>query len=494
MKSPTTASRTSWHCCLAFGLALLGASQSRAAEPDAADAAAALQHLLVDATAIGEKSVVAITRVPKNAQESAIALRFPFATARQRLDPTSPDFVPSDFGAGVIVDESGLVLTTLHVLGDVGTSTYYVWHQQRPFFATVIATTPWYDLAVLKIDGESFTPIAFGDASTARKGQIVIALGNPAAIARDGSVSVSWGVVSNIARRAPPTPGRSNEPLGRETLHHYGTLIQTDAKLDFGYSGGALLNLDGEMIALTTSYAGSVHAERAAGLAIPVDKDFRRIVDTLKSGETPEFGFLGVGPETLNVLLRQQGFHGARLVSVIDGTPAARAGLKADDIVTHIDGKAVFDESDLFWRIGILSPGTTAQLRIVRGDISNPNAAVIELPVTVTKKYVNTVRRPIVTADVPTWRGLGVDYATASPVFSQMVERPPADSLYVVEVVRDSPAWQAGMRIGSFITHIGDSKVATPAEFTAAVRDAADEVTLHVTTNGTNTTPRTISP
>jgi S1-C subfamily serine protease len=119
---------------------------------------------------------------------------------------------------------------------------------------------------------------------------------------------------------------------------------------------------------------------------------------------------------------------------------------------------------------------------------------VIELPVIVTKKYVNTVRKPVVTADVPTWRGLRVDYATASPAFAQMLERPPADSLYVVNVVRDSPAWQAGMRADDFITHVGDSKVTTPSEFAASVLDAAADVTLHVTTNGIDTTPRTVSP
>ncbi|HRX77910.1 MAG TPA: trypsin-like peptidase domain-containing protein [Pirellulaceae bacterium] len=489
-----TASRRFGYCCLLLGLVFVGTNRAKAAEPDAAQVAAALQELLVEAVAIGEKSVVAISRVRKDAQEPSIALRFPFGAARQSLDPTSPDFVPSDFGAGVIVDATGLVLTTLHVLGDVDTSTYYVWQQKRPFYATVIATAPWYDLAVLKIDGAGFHPIKFGDASMARKGQIVIALGNPAAIARDGNASASTGVISNIARRAPPTPSRSNEPLGRETLHHYGTLIQTDAKLDFGYSGGALLNLDGEMIGLTTSYAGSANAETAAGLAIPVDKDFLRIVDTLKSGQTPEFGFLGVGPETLNVSLRQQGMHGASLASVMAGTPAARAGLRTNDVVTHIDDHAIFNESDLFWRIGILAPGTTAQLRVVRGDVSDPNVAVIDLPVTVSKKYLNTVRKPIITADIPNWRGLVVDYATASPTFAQLVERPPADSLYVADVVQDSPSWQAGIRVGSFITHVGDLKVSTPIEFAELVQGITDEVTLHVTSNGTDTTPRTVSP
>ncbi len=494
VRSPTTVSRSAPRRYTLFGLLILCASQGQAAEPDAAQVAAALQELLVKAVAIGESSVVAITRVRKDAQDPAVAMRFPFGAARESLDPTSPDFVPSDFGAGVIVDENGLILTTLDVLGDVSTSSYYVWQQKRPFVATIVATAPWYDLAVLKIEGDSFTPIKFGDAASIRKGQIVAALGNPSAIARDGNASASWGIVSNLTRRAPPTPSRSTEPLGRETLHHYGTLLQIDATLDFGYSGGALLNLDGEMIGLATSYTASVNAETAVGLAIPVDEDFRRIVDALKSGKTPEFGFLGVGPETLNVALRQQGFHGARLVSVMDGTPAARAGLQPDDIVTHIGGKPVFDEGDLFWRIGVLSPDTTTQLRIVRGNITNPDAAAIEIPVTVSKKYVNTARKAVVTAVAPTWRGLVIDYATASPAFAQPVERPPADSLYVVEVVQDSPAWRAGIRSGDFVTHVGDSKVTTPTEFAESIRAASGDVTLHVTTNGMDITQRTVSP
>ncbi|MCB9923930.1 MAG: PDZ domain-containing protein [Planctomycetaceae bacterium] len=477
-----------------LGLAIFCLTRELAAEPDTTLIENALQDTLVNAVAISEKSVVAIARVRKDAQEPSIALRFPFGVARQSLDPTSPDFVPSDFGSGVIVDESGYILTTLPVIGDVVQSKYYVWHQKRPFVASVVATAPWYDLAILKIDAQRLVPIEFGDGARTKKGQLVLALGNPAAIARDGKVSASWGIISNVARRAPPTVSRSNEPLGRETLHHYGTLIQTDAKLDFGYSGGALLNLQGQMIGLTTSYTGSIHAETAAGLAIPVDDDFRRIVNTLKSGKTPEFGFLGVGPETLSIMHRQQGYHGVRLVSVMDGTPAARAGLRVDDVVTHINDAPLFDESDLFWRIGILSPGMTANLRVVRGDVADPNAAVLETSVTVTKKYVNTARQPIATSEMPMWRGLTVDYATASPTFAQLVERPPADSLCVVDVVPDSPSWRAGLRVGNFITHVDDSKVTTPTEFAMFVANSSDAVTVHVTANGKDVTPLTVSP
>src|SRR5207342_2000310 len=105
--------------------------------------------------------------------------------------------------------------------------------------------------------------------------------GNPYAIARDGQVSASWGIVANLSRKAGPIPDETSPAGVRNTsLHHYGTLIQTDAKLNLGTSGGALLNLKGEMVGLTTSLAAAVGYEQAAGFALPVDDAFRRAVET----------------------------------------------------------------------------------------------------------------------------------------------------------------------------------------------------------------------
>ncbi len=473
-------------------LALTG--RINGADPDPVQIAAALEQLVTKSISIGEQSVVAIATIAKDAEEPAVALRFPFGVARQRVEPTSPEFIPRDFGSGVIVDSSGLILTTLHVLGDVESSSYFVWHKQRPFAATVVATSPWYDLAVIQIDGDDFTPIEFGDASLAKKGNFVVALGNPMGLARDGNVSAAFGTISNIERRAPATRTRSADPLGRETLHHYGTLLQIDSQFDIGYSGGALLNLDGEMVGLTTSYAATDRQTNAAGLALPVNGDFTRIVDTLKRGHTPAFGFLGVGPEIISDSLRSQGYHGIQAVSVIAGTPAETAGLRSGDIITHVNEHPIFDESHLFWRIGILEPGSDARLRVVRGDMTSPDAAVLDMSVAVTKKFVNTIRQPVVTGDFTLWRGMRVDYATASPAYARMVQRPPADSLFIVDVTRESAAWQAELRVGNFVTHVGDTKVSTPAEFIEEVEEATGDVTLHVTSDGMNTTARTVSP
>lgn len=453
--------------------------------------AALLQEAFTKAIAQGERSVVAIARVGKQTPDALPPL--PFGLQRGGSLPTDPEYIPDEFGAGVVIDESGLIVTALHVLGDLDTSEHYVWTQRRPFKAEVVATSPWFDLAVLRIEAQDLVAMQLGDGAALKKGDIVVALGNPYAIARDGRVSADWGIVANLQRQAPRVPSRSSDAQGRETLHHFGTLIQTNTKLADGFSGGALLNLEGKMVGLTTSFAAAPRFERPAGLAIPVDDTFKRLLDALKRGETPGFGFLGVEPGTLSTTLRQQGHHGARVDSVVVGTPAAKADLRPDDVITHVGGVSIFGESDLFREVGKAAPGTRLGLRLVRGGFTADHV-VLEKEVVLSKKHVNTKRQPVVTRDPPAWRGMVVDYATASDSFGRQSPRPPADSLYVLAVVADSQASVAGFREGDFITHVGDLQVTTPAEFTATVADASGDVTIHAISADGTAVPRTVSP
>jgi len=493
MTTPAWHRTAAWLTLAAIWFLAIGAHRAYA-QSDSLQAAVALEGVLVKAIERGEKSVVAIARVRKQENQRNAAVPVPFRLPSRLSSPADPEFIPNEFGAGVVVDAAGLILTASHVLGDTETSAYYVWSEHKPFKAEVIASAPWFDLAVLKVDATDLKPVTFGDASLLRKGQIVIALGNPYAIARDGSVSASWGIVSNLNRQAPRTPTRSADPLGRETLHNYGTLIQTDSKLNMGYSGGALLNLKGEMIGLTTALTASPEFETAAGFAMPVDADFKRVVEALKKGESPEFGFLGVGPEPLDESLRRKGVHGARVVTVIRDTPADKAGIRVDDVITSVNGQPIYNNDDLFRRIGALGPGQTAVLTVARGDITDPNVATLNAVVKISKKRTAALRPAISTVQKPAWRGLRVDYATASLRFSRLVERPPGDSLVVTSVREQSPAWKAGIRAGDFITHVGDSKVISPKHFASLVQDQAGDVILHVTRDGRQTTARTVSP
>jgi S1-C subfamily serine protease len=437
-----------------------------AQEASGLKAAAALESVLVDAIAKAEKSVVAIGRMRADSPPAA--------------DEDQPDFVPDGFGSGVVVDPKGLILTSYHVLGDVKNSRYHVWLQRKRYAATVKAADPWLDLAVLKIDAVDLVSLPLGDASALKKGQIVIALGNPYATARDGEPSASYGIVANLYRPAPAARSAGAEAPA-ETLHRYGNLIQTDCKLELGSSGGALVNLKGEMVGLTTSLAALFGYERAGGYAIPVDEHFRRAVESLKAGRMPEYGFLGVQPAILSVEERQRGLRGARIVHVQPGTPAAKAGLQVSDVVTHVDGRSVADHLELFRMLSGRAPGATITLTLERGGAGARPGRTVEVQAELSKKRIEARRPGFAIVTDPPWRGMKIEYATASVSFTEQSHAlDPQGSVAVVEVERDSPAWKAGMRPGDFVTHVGQQRVATPQQFHAAVAGRQGDVVLRV--------------
>jgi len=466
-----------------------------AQEPSALQAALALEQLLENSIARSEKSVVAIARVKKVVHADADLLA-PLVQPFRGQDPTDPDFIPNEFGAGVVIDPDGLILTTHHVIGDPiasGQSEYYVWSQRKPFRAQVVAADPWFDLAVLKIEASGLTPIPFGDGSQVRKGKIVIALGNPHAIARDGEASASWGIISNLLRRAPRVTQGETDASSRDSVHHYGTLLQTDAKLNLGFSGGALINLRGEMIGLSVSYAAAAGYETAAGFAIPVDDKFRRTVDSLRQGRKPEFGFLGVKPESIASELRQSGFHGARITQILTATPAARAELKTGDIISHINGNAVHDDDDLIRLVSSLPPESSAEFTVVRGNLDRGQARVLKKQVLLSKKFVSSPQYG--TAVEPNWRGLQADYSTAVPNFERIAHRlDPAGCVHVHRVDHDSASWNAGLRPGMLISHVQRRRVSTPAEFYAAMQGKTGDVRLRAISSDGSAIVRTVSP
>src|SRR5262249_6527951 len=119
------------------------------------------------------------------------------------------------------------------------------------------------------------------------------------------------------------------------TLHHYGTLLQTDARLNLGSSGGALIDMNGELIGLTTATAALTGSETAGGFAVPMDASMRRIVDVLRRGQEVEYGFLGVG---LNPVKPEEGL---RLSEIVPNSPASRVGLEREDILLKVNGVAM---------------------------------------------------------------------------------------------------------------------------------------------------------
>lgn len=441
-------------CGLCF--ASLTTAQLTAQEITALQAAITMQEVLVETIAKAEKSVVSIARV-RNRGASAVS------------DPLSNDFVPNEYGTGVIVSPDGHIVTMAHVLGNTTENTYFVWHQRKPYkveASNIRGVDPWTDLAVIKIEAEGLQPIKYGDASKLKKGMIAIALGNPYAIARDGEASASWGIISNLRRKAPGNETTEDPTKQNETLHHFGTLIQTDARLNLGTSGGALLNLKGEMIGLTTALAARAGYEKSAGYAVPVDKTFRRVVNDLKDKRTPQFGFLGVAPDDLTVYERTRlGRHGVVLDRVVPGTPAHDSGLMDLDVITHVNDVPIYQKSDLLRELSKRDVSTKVQLRVTRGNTGDRLRPPIVLEVKLLKKYIaRSGKQP----GQALWRGMRVDYATALPTKILNDQAGNVDfsrSVGVIYVKHGSPAWRAGLRRGEFISRVNGQAVSTPQEF-----------------------------
>ncbi len=479
---------------LAIGLVALGWRSASAQEITGLQAAAAMEDVLVEAIAAAESSVVAIARVNSPDNQRIDVMPDPFNRLRPIVMPRpgDPEFIPNDYATGVVVGP-GLILTANHVLRD--DCDYWITAANHKTYkvSRIRGADPRSDLAVLEIDAPELVAIKFGDASKLKKGHIVIALGNPYAIARDGQASASWGIVSNLSRKDGPWFPQRDERQGpkRPTLHQYGTLIQTDAKLNLGTSGGALLNLKGEMVGLTVSLAAALGYEKAAGFAIPVDERFHRALEALKQGAEVEYGFLGVSlPQPTDPRVRQM--RGAVVAGTLQGTPAGRSALRPDDLITRVNDNEVRGPHDLLLHVGKLSPGDSVRLTVER------DGRIMTVVIPELAKYFVS-RKKVVTQQPPAWRGLRVDYVTATPrdklqtlATSHGID--PQGSVLITEVQQNSAAWNEGLRPQMMISHVGNRRVRTPKEFRAAVTDETGPVRLRLSPPPDDRPERTIPP
>ncbi|MCS6852747.1 MAG: PDZ domain-containing protein [Gemmataceae bacterium] len=373
----------------------------------------------------------------------------------KKLDLADPENVPESFGSGVVIDARGLILTNYHVVREA-TKIYVRLPGLPGSYADIHAADPRSDLAVLRlIDKRPVKPIRLGDGGQVRKGQFVLTIANPfVAGFRDGSPSASWGIVSDLRRKMP---GPASETELTKTLHHYGTLIQTDTRLNLGCSGGALIDLKGELIGLTTALPVTSGADTAGALAIPIDAGIRRVIEVLRRGEEVEYGFLGV------VLSKSNWGDGVHLADVGRDSPAWRAGLRQGDTVLAVNGVPVRDTDELYLAVGTLLAGSEAKL-LVR----SPGSTARTVSVKLAKYRVSDKLGPIIASQRPApVRGLRVDYSSillqGSGVLSGALSMPPG--VCIREVQPNSPAEVAHLKVHDIITEVNRRPVHTPADF-----------------------------
>jgi serine protease Do len=380
------------------------------------------------------------------------------------LDFNDPVYVPRAFGSGVVIDANGLILTNYHVVQDA-TKIFVRLPGGKSSYADIHAADPRCDLAVLKLLNPSVLPlkaIPLGDADTLQRGHFLVTLSNPfAAGLRDGQPSASLGILSNIRRRAF-TNLKEEERV--KPFQYYGTLLQTDARLHLGCSGGALLNLSGELVGLLTSVAAIQGGETPGGFAIPVNAGMRRIIEVLKRGDEVDYGFLGVAFNDAN------GKLGVTLTTVGPGTPAEVDGkLKKGDVLLAVNGVPIHDSDDIFVMLGTQLAGTKVKLHVRRDNFER------QAEVTLGKLLVPGTR--IFTAPVsrPYRRGLRVDHAS---LIAQQASSPVPPGVLVSDVQPNTAAERANLKSGDIITHVNAVRVLSPATFYQAVDDARGAIEL----------------
>lgn len=448
----------------------------------------AVEQSTVSAIEKTGRSVVAISRIPTDFR-SGFRNQAPQLGANlgNGAQAENIDFVPEFFGSGIVLSEDGLIVTCAHVLDDPTANRYVVWLDKRSYAAEVVglagkilASDPFSDLAVLKIDASGLQPAEFATDLDLRRGQFVIALGNPQAIARDGQASASLGIVANLKRVAPSRP--DSEAASRDTIHEMGTLIQTDAKLGSGSSGGALVNLQGQVVGLMTSLVASSGFEASAGYAIAADPFFLRVLESLKAGKLPEYGFLGVQPE--NLPSDKQG-RGARVSVVIPGLPGDDAGLRTRDVILEVNGLPIANRNDLFRELSSAAAGETIELTVERVSNGRRVPEILRLETTLSKKLITPIFPAYATNTRRPWRGMRTEYATAvsSETARAGLIRGGADSpkLAILDVEPGTTAWNAGLRPGFGIVAVDNQPVLSPEEFQEAVEEKQGSVSLLVT-------------
>ena len=272
-------------------------------------------------------------------------------------------------GSGVVVTPDGFMLTSAHVVANGASGVRASFVDGSEVGVEVVGTDPLSDLAVLRAEGTDFISAVLGDAENLRVGQLVVAIGNPHGFAG----SVTAGVVSALGRSLPVR----SRAAGRIVEN----VIQTDAALNPGNSGGALADGHGHVVGINTAVAGV-----GLGLAVPINETTRKIIGALMSEGRFRRAYLGIagGPRPLPPrLARELGREtGVEIVEVVEGSPAANAGLRAEDLVVELNGTTVAGVDDLQRLMAGELIGESVTLETVRdGKRSRVELVPIELEV-----------------------------------------------------------------------------------------------------------------
>ncbi len=373
-------------------------------------------------------------------------------------------------GSGFIVSPDGYVVTNNHLItGATGTGTVdtvtVTLTNRKEYTARIVGRDATSDLALLKIEGSNLPYVNWGDSTRSRVGDWVIAIGNPYGLGG----TVTAGIISALHR-------------GITGVGAYDRYIQTDASINMGNSGGPMFDLNGNVIGINSALISPTGASVGIGLAIPAELA-KPVIDSLRRGQRPQRGYLGVGlqplDENLAPSLGLPKDSGEIVRSIVAGGPAAQAGLQQGDVIVRVNGQAVTPEQTVSYLVANTPVGSRVPLEIIRGGRRMTVSVIVgqrpteEQLARISGGDPGTQGAPNGPAPVAPQRALGLSLAPLTPELARAANLPAnARGVIVTAVDPNGDAADEGLQRGDLIVSVNNQLVTTPAQVVAAV-DAA---------------------
>jgi len=352
--------------------------------------------------------------------------------------------------SGFIFDDRGYVMTNNHVVAGAD-EVVVTLDDGREFDAEIVGQDPSTDIAVVRIDGDDLPSVRLGDSDAIRVGDWAIAIGNPLEL--DGTVTV--GVISAVGRADLNI--RGGAPV-------YQDFIQTDASINYGNSGGPLVNIEGEVIGVNSAINPSANG---IGFAIPMNLAYQVAESLIDEGRVVR-GYLGVFPQEITQdLAEAQGLddiQGVLIASVEEDTPADEAGLEPGDVIVEFDDTEVQSVSQFRMVVAGVAPGDETDIIVIRdGSRKRLSATLAERPGEDVAEAEEPEEEPQV------WFGIdvvGLDHAMARELGVE------ADhGVVVVRVDTGSPADDGGLQLGDVIQKVGDRRIRNLEDYRSIMKD-----------------------
>ncbi|MGK7870530.1 Do family serine endopeptidase [Falsiroseomonas sp. E2-1-a20] len=419
------------------------ASSSSASQPGApnfADLVAQVAPAVVRVSVVGQRETQ-MTDIPPELRGTPLE-EFFRRFGGQGQGPQQPRRAMGQ-GSGFIIETSGFVVTNNHVVGNARRVTVEL-ADGRELPARVVGADPQTDIALLKVEaGGSLPSVSWGPSADLRVGESVLAMGNPFGL---GGTATS-GIVSARGRQIGAGP--------------YDDFIQTDASINPGNSGGPLFNMRGQVVGVNTAIFSPSGGNIGIGFAVP-SQIAQRVVTDLREDGRVERGWLGVSLQNVDRELAEAlgvpDAEGALIAGVEPGSPAARGGLRAGDVVTRAGDRQVQDSRDLAVAVGEASPGATITLTLRRDGEQR-------------QQQVTLSPRP----DQRDMAGRGGDEQgerSTGAVGLALAARQGAPGAAVVRVAPGSIAEERGIRAGDVILRAGGRDVTGPGDVSTALEEA----------------------